>query len=1771
MDAAGNVNTTPVYVGKAGETAYDTGSFYNYYYHSFYSNYWGGWSTSPINKTANTNTGTNYTYYGTTWFAGFTSESIINKYFATYCSGTAINATEATNIDETVQSKLTEKDSLTNVNLGTTGVNCVIKQGAFQLCSGIKTAFLSSGITSVEGNAFRTQKTTTKVGTMTVYSTGIANNTGITTNNNMNVVYKADYADFGEVVNSWASGEDTIYLYKQTSGDYLVYIVGTGATADYTADSVPWIADASKVKTVVIGTNVTALGNYIFANHPNLSTIIWTGTQTIKNIPCGTKLTTIGEHAFDGCSSLAGLTVWPATLTTIKSEAFANCTAVKRITIPTSIVELGSGVFKNCSNVESVYYCANLTAPITENSSPFLNMPFLTEFTISDDVTALPSFLFYNTAFRYLEVGKNVTNIGCATFGNTPNLTLTVSDANTSFAMFQDGTLRTADGKTLVNYPSNATAKSYVFPISIEHIGAGAFYGNDVLTSVSFDAAILSIGDYAFYNCKYTEDSVAETLQISITDFADAASFAAEVTLGTDWSGKAVVTFSNMMWDVGAIPNTVFAQMFSDGSLNITGEGKMKDWATSNTVEWAVKAPIISSVNIADGITSIGSYAFYGCSTMTDINIPKSVSSIGQYAFYNCSYLTAVQVPDAVQEIKTYTFAGCRNLKNIQLGLNVQKISPYAFADCTELINLALPGSTNLVSANAFSGDGKCVLMVLGKSQKADFVLADGLANVARIIYIPEIETGRLMATGETVAVAGIKRVGENSDVMADTYRYNVSNSLCGYIFDSDEDKKADLLYLAGAYSMTEYDMEANKAPWLVWNQSLRQIIVDDDVTTIGANAFNGCKALEYARIGKGVTSIGQRAFYNCPAITMMDYRAQNVTSAINSASEVFVNSGSPDGFTVVIEDTATVIPAYLMNGCENLSSLTIGPNVITVNSNSFSNCGKLTDVYLRGSIATASDDIFCNSGKASGGFNVIVSAEVTKIPSRIFKSTNAGYPYITSIAVESGSLLESIEDSSFAGSKRLTSADFSNCTKLLKVGNMAFQNCSRLTNANFANCTKLQNIETHAFDGCTQLADFSIANCVNLKYIKDYAFQNCSNVATFVIPQSVSGVDSNTFYGWTASQSIYALGKTSDSDFTTTSGSSSPGASWHGLAIVYYSKAQWDVSAESNPNSVYAYFMEPNGASTDTIRALYVAGSGATKDFDNADHWKVDGGTDKRSFFHKIVVQDGVTSIGANMFSGCVAAKALEIGSDLQSVGSHAFYGCTLIPQADFSASTKLQSIGSSALAGCKAMTMVNLSGCNDLNAVGSNAFDKLSSDSLLYVSTELLYNMLANVNGNIKSAYGTTENTKVITVTIVFSQDIASVGVSAGVPVSFSVVAKCANDLTFHWYYATEKNGQWTEITPATIGYTISSTTTGSILSMDKSIVTTEKNGYYYFCEAKSAYYTAQSSKALLAVYDRAITPIITVTNRDGDALESNTWTKGPLLISVTPGTATNNVATSYQYRLKASGTWRNIGTYEVVDELGNSSTLLNTMSYDTEGIVTLYIRAIINDDAGAASDYVSYILKVDNSAPTIEISADPTTGTTEVVELTATATDDVSGIESFAWYKAAQFDDSLGTFYGYIPLSTTSDISVLTMDVAKVTYEGSGDELVVNVKNNLSNVTVNSSDDAYKNVTAMLNSTGDKNTGNKFSEFMMFKISVTDKESADALLGTDDNGIITMPIPSSYFDGNGKLKNIGLYYFARTGIATEIDSYTYNADDSTLTFEANTFGYIALAIKN
>lgn len=66
----------------------------------------------------------------------------------------------------------------------------------------------------------------------------------------------------------------------------------------------------------------------------------------------------------------------------------------------------------------------------------------------------------------------------------------------------------------------------------------------------------------------------------------------------------------------------------------------------------------IASVNIGNGVTSIGESAFLSCSSLTSMTIPESVTSIGNYAFEGCTNLTSVTIPDSVTNISRFAFSG---------------------------------------------------------------------------------------------------------------------------------------------------------------------------------------------------------------------------------------------------------------------------------------------------------------------------------------------------------------------------------------------------------------------------------------------------------------------------------------------------------------------------------------------------------------------------------------------------------------------------------------------------------------------------------------------------------------------------------------------------------------------------------------------------------------------------------------------------------------------------------------------------------------------------------------------------------------------------------------------------------------------------------------------------------------------------------------------------------------------------------------------------------
>ncbi len=139
----------------------------------------------------------------------------------------------------------------------------------------------------------------------------------------------------------------------------------------------------------------------------------------------------------------------------------------------------------------------------------------------------------------------------------------------------------------------------------------------------------------------------------------------------------------------------------SDGTLTISGEGAMADYDTQVT-PWSEYILDIHNVEISDGVTSIGSYAFDCFRNMTDISIPDSVTSIGYAAFQFCENLTDITLPDNITVIRGYTFNLCTNLASINIPNSVSVIENRAFQACNQLKNVIIPNSVIDVYSDAF-------------------------------------------------------------------------------------------------------------------------------------------------------------------------------------------------------------------------------------------------------------------------------------------------------------------------------------------------------------------------------------------------------------------------------------------------------------------------------------------------------------------------------------------------------------------------------------------------------------------------------------------------------------------------------------------------------------------------------------------------------------------------------------------------------------------------------------------------------------------------------------------------------------------------------------------------------------------------------------------------------------------------------------------------------------------------------------------------------------
>ena len=103
-------------------------------------------------------------------------------------------------------------------------------------------------------------------------------------------------------------------------------------------------------------------------------------------------------------------------------------------------------------------------------------------------------------------------------------------------------------------------------------------------------------------------------------------------------------------------------------------------------------------------VTSIGSFAFYVCCSLTSVTIPDSVTSIGSYAFYSCDSLTSVTIPDSVTSIGDSAFCYCDSLTSVTIGDSVTSIGDYAFSGCRKLVEVINKSSLNITKGSNSNG-----------------------------------------------------------------------------------------------------------------------------------------------------------------------------------------------------------------------------------------------------------------------------------------------------------------------------------------------------------------------------------------------------------------------------------------------------------------------------------------------------------------------------------------------------------------------------------------------------------------------------------------------------------------------------------------------------------------------------------------------------------------------------------------------------------------------------------------------------------------------------------------------------------------------------------------------------------------------------------------------------------------------------------------------------------------------------------------------------------
>ena len=950
------------------------------------------------------------------------------------------------------------------------------------------------------------------------------------------------------------------------------------------------------------------------------------------------NVTSIGESAFYYCKSLTNIEI-PNSVTSIGYMAFNFCSSLTSIEIPNSVTSIGNRAFSHCSSLTSIE--------------------------IPNSVTSIGDYAFQAClSLTSIEIPNSVTSIGYMSFSDCSSLTsIVVAEGNTVYDSRENcNAIIETSSNTLI-----AGCQNTVIPNSVTSIGHHAFYSCESLTSIEIPNSVTSIREEAFYYCN---SLTSIEISNSVTSIGDRAfSYCSSLT-------SIVVAEGNTVYDSRENCNAIIE-------------------TSSNTLIAGCQNTIIPN-----SVTSIGYYAFSGCSSLTSIEIPNSVTSIGDRGFGYCSSLTSIIChASEVPETESSAFNDCPSDMIIYVPIN--SVALYQATEPWNNYNIvAIPeiGDNTIIDYEGYS---------------LQFTITSVEPAECEVRFSTQPTTGTAITIPSSVEIGGME---------CSVTKVGYQAFFCCYSLTNIEiPNSVTSIGNSAFYGCSE----------------LTSIEIPNSVTSIGYSAFYYCNSLTSIEIPNSVTSIGERAFYSCSSLERIVVENGNTVydsrDNCNAIIETQTNTLLYGCMNTIIPNSVTSIGNSAFSNCSSLTSIEIPNSVTSIGDKAFSYCYNLTSIRCHAEDVPETDAntfLYCQSS-----MNIQVpenSVDLYKVTSpwynynitKIYPFQNGDNTIIdygdysllfiiinvepaeckvtcftqptepTAITIPSSVEINEMEISvtsigyeAFYNCDYLTSIEIPN--SVTSIGYRAFYDCDYLTSIEIPN--SVTSIGEAAFSYCHYLTSIEIPNSVTS--IGNSAFSGCSNLTSIEIPNSVTSI------GYSAFSYCYKLTSIEIPNSVTSIGNR-----------VFFSCYNLETMTVDESNTVYDS-RENCNAIIETETNTLISGcmnsfipNGVTSIGDNAF---------SRCYnLTSIEIPNSVTSIGISAFSDCDYLTSIEIPNSVTSIENYAFSGCSALETMSVEEGNSVYDSRENCNAIIKTETNTLVSGCkssiipNSVTSIGNSAF---------------------------------------------------------------------------------------------------------------------------------------------------------------------------------------------------------------------------------------------------------------------------------------------------------------------------------------------------------------------------------------------------------------------------------------------------------------------------------